>query len=121
MDILKLIAVVIFILSGCASPTKGMTPEQAVAYEVKAEYVREDKRLQRHEEIFAARAQCKAHNMVWWTMRFSSFENRRMDRDPTYLPRHAHMFDFACTSARDAKYIIDQALGNDGFGRRYPY
>lgn len=113
MDTLKLIAVVTFILSGCASPTKGMTPEQAEAYEVKAEYAREDRRIKRHDEIFAARASCKAHNMVWWTVNVSSFDVRRMSRDPNWLPKNASTLDFACTTARDASRIVNRALGND--------
>ncbi len=120
MDILKSIAVVIFILSGCASPTKGMTPDQAEAYEVQAQYAREDRRIKRHDEIFSARASCKAHNYVWWiTGHFSSFDRRKMDRNPNWLPRNASIHDFGCASARDSQYILDRLLGTGDhrFGR----
>lgn len=119
MDILRSIVVVAFILllGACASPTKGMTPDQAAAYKVQAQYEREDRRAKRHDAIFAARDTCSAYGYVWWTSGFSSFETRRMKRDPNWLPKHAHVFDFACTTARDAQDIINRALGNDIWGR----
>lgn len=111
MDILKLIAVAVFILSGCASPTKGMTPEQATAYTVQAEYERIERRDRRHDDIFAARRACKEDGYVWWIKSFSSFDVRRMDRDPNWLPRNAHLFDFACMSGRDSTDALNRMIG----------
>ena len=116
MDILRSIMVAFFILllAACVNPTKGMTTAQAEAYHVKAEYEREDRRIKRRDEIFSARALCYAHNYTWWTVGFSPSENRRMDRDPNWLPRTAHMFDFACTSAYETNQLIRQITGNGG-------
>jgi len=112
MVILKLIVAAIFILSGCATnPTEGMTPAEAKAYGVQAEYERTDRRIRLHEAILTARAQCKAANMVWWTHRFNAFENRRMVRDPTWLPKHASTFDFACLSQHQAADIMRRLTG----------
>lgn len=122
MDILRSIMVAFFILllAACASPTKGMTTAQAEAYHVKATYEREDRRIKRHDEVFAARRLCAAHNYVWWvTGRFSSFAHRRMDRDPNWLPRNASIHDFGCASPLDTRRILDQMLGNDVWGRRF--
>ena len=103
MDILRSImgAFFILLLAACANPTKGMTTAQAEAYHVKATYEREDRRIKRHDEIFAARNLCKAHGYVWWISNFSTFDIRRMDRNPNWLPRHAYLHDFACMSPRD--------------------
>ena len=122
MDILRSIMVAFFILllAACASPTKGMTTAQAEAYHVKATYEREDRRIKRHDEVFAARRLCKANGYVWWiTGHFSGLERRRMARNPNWLPRHARLFDFGCASTSDSQRMLNRMLGNDIWGRRF--
>jgi len=107
MVTLKLIAAAIFILlAGCATnPTEGMTPAEAQSYELQAEYERANRRILMHESILTARADCDAANMTWLLEGFSSFDIRRMDRDPTWLPKNAHPADFACLSSYEVRQI----------------
>lgn len=88
-----------------------MTPEQAAAYEVNAEYERENRIIKRHDEVFAARINCKARHMVWWLDGFTTFEIKRMSRDENWLPRHASTFNFSCLTAGETERVIKRAMG----------
>lgn len=111
MGTLKLIMAVIFILSGCAgNPTEGMTPDEAEAYKVKAEYERQDYLIQKNESIIAARTRCKATNSVWIADGFSPLEHRKMKRDPLWIPRHASHLDFACMTQSDFRLMMDRQM-----------
>ena len=112
MDTLRLMIAAIFILSGCAeSPTKGMTPAEAQAYEVQANYERDNRRILTHEAILTARAQCHADNMVWMVQRQSASDSRRMSRDPTWLPRNVSVFDFSCATQYEASAALRNLMG----------
>ena len=111
MGTLKLIMAAIFILSGCATnPTEGMTPAEAKAYKVQAEYVRANNRILKNEAILTASANCKVAGMIWYAKGFSPFDYRRMERDPTWLPKNAHPFDFSCVSQAQLNAYMRRAF-----------
>jgi len=83
-----------------------MTPAEAAAYELRAEHERVNKRILQHEAILSARADCKTNNMVWIIDGASHFDRLRMERDPTWLPKHANLLGFSCMTGGDFRRMM---------------
>lgn len=115
MDILRWILLASFALSvACASPTKGMTPDEVVAYEIKVAYEREDKRLRAREELHDFVRDCKLDSKILvFTGRghIGKIAHVRMD-GTVYLPKRARKHDYQCGTAAEVR----RALRDAGYG-----